>query len=81
MQSISDLIVSKFIEKNDKNKITNERQSALKPFVDAMPSMKPSRIAFMASHVKTADLYSFFKDCQRAKNFTGYFVWALTKKK
>jgi hypothetical protein len=80
MQSLNDLLITRFVEKNDKSKIVNERQAALEPFVKAMPDMKVARIAMLVAHVKTADLYPFLKDCQRARNFAAYFQWALKKK-
>lgn len=36
-----------------------------------------ARLSMMLSHLHTDQLYPFYKDCQRAKNFSAYFHWSL----
>lgn len=69
-----------------KSKTASERAELIEKFLTRLnkaregtpyPPLKPAAIAFKLSHIPTSDLYAFYKECERAKNFGAYFWWAL----
>lgn len=58
----------------------NERQMVLSDFLKKLnaergdfPPIHPARLGMMLRFIKTKDLYSFFAECNDAKNFSKYF--------
>lgn len=39
-----------------------------------------ARLSQLLQHVPTDQLYPFYRDCERAKNFSAYFHWSLKPK-
>jgi hypothetical protein len=72
-----------------KSKITNERQTVMKDFLDRLNSevkppykqMTPARLGMMLRFVSTSDLKIFYGECKYAKNFSAYFWWCFKKVK
>jgi hypothetical protein len=80
MQSLNDLLITRFVEKNDKSKIVNERQAAIKLFCDNIPDMTAKRIAMKVSFMSVSELYDFHKQCLRAKHYGKFFNYSLNPK-
>jgi len=43
--------------------------------------LTPAALNRMISHIPTDQLYPFYKDCERAKNFSKYFFWSIKANK
>lgn len=67
-----------------KSKATSERASVIEDFVKQLNVQgrlyKPSRIAFMVSHLNLEDLYWFYKKCYSSENFNRCFFGLLKVK-
>jgi len=72
-----------------KKKITNERQSIIKDFLDILNASrkapyKPLTAGFVASKMSmlgTQQLRIFFSECKYSKNFSKYWWWSINPKK
>ena len=71
---------------NRLDRIASERAEMLKKFLDRLnPERIMSKrrafdarfIAVKLAHIPTGDLYAFYQQCEKAKNFGAYFWWAL----
>lgn len=73
-------------KESEKDKITNERQSVIKQFVERLnvdrdgvihKKLPPSAVAVKLSHLSLPDLYFLLKRAEQAKSFSAYFWWSL----
>lgn len=73
-------------KETEKDKITNERQSVIKQFVERLnterrgtkyPELAPSAVAVKLSHLSLQDLYFLLKRANQAKSFSSYFWWSI----
>ena len=39
--------------------------------------LTPAGLNRLISHIPTEQLYPFFRDCERARNFSKYFFWSI----
>lgn len=87
MQQISSLFPTFTLEKS---KITNERQSVIKMFVDKLNAQRVSEgykpltarfVAIKLSHMSISDLYYFHSVCNNSNNFGRMFFGLLKVKK
>ncbi len=71
-------------EEAKKSKITNERQSVVKEFLDILNSQRdgkykpltPARLGVMFRFMSTGELKAFLANCKDAQNFSSFFWWS-----
>jgi len=85
-------LFTKYNFENTKPKINSERSAIIKMFVDRLNAervgtkykpLSPAAVSvkLAQSQVKTKEeLYDFYRQCERAKNFSSYFFWSLKVK-
>ena len=67
-----------------KSKITNERQSVVKEFLDILNGQRdgkykpltPARLGVMFRFMSTGELKLFLANCKDAQNFSSFFWWS-----